>query len=95
MELLFLFVIFFTFYICSMEDKELKKKIAYAIYMLRTQNRDIKITKQDIAYEVGVSSKYIYELENGKKMPSLFVVEGIARAFGLKLSEFCKIIEEQ
>lgn len=78
-----------------MSNQKLRRKIAYAIYMLRTQRNDLRITKQELADDVGISVKYLYELENGKKMPSLEIVANIAEAFDMKLSDFCKLIEEQ
>lgn len=78
-----------------MSINDLRRKIAYTIFSLRTQDPNVRITKQDLANDVGVSVKYIYELENGKKMPSIEIIDKLARAFGMKLSDFCKIIEEQ
>lgn len=74
---------------------DLKKKFALTIRQLRLQNPELKIRQQDIAADVGISTKYYYDLENGKKMPTLEKVEGIAKAFNMTLSELCKLIEEQ
>ena len=62
--------------------------------MLR--NRDeIRLTQEDIANETGLTLRYYQKLETGEsKKPSLVVVDKIAHAFGMKLSEFCKFMEE-
>ena len=72
---------------------ELQKKFALAILSLRTQN-EVKITQRDIADEADMNIRYYQSLEAGEKMPSLKTVEKIAKAFDMKLSELCKIIEE-
>lgn len=74
---------------------ELKKKFAMTIYRLRTQDPNLKIKRKDIAMEVGITERYYYDLEMGKKMPTLDKVEAFAKAFNMTLSEFCKLIEEQ
>ena len=73
---------------------ELHEKFRKALLMQR--NRDeIRLTQEDIANETGLTLRYYQKLESGEsKKPSLVVVEKIARAFGRKLSEFCKYMEE-
>ena len=74
----------------------LQKKIGCVILSLRQQahNQDgVKLTQQDVADEADITLRYYQSLEAGKRMPSLSVVERIAMAFGLKLSEFCAIVE--
>ena len=72
---------------------ELQKKFALAILSLRTKN-EVKITQRDIADEADMNIRYYQSLEADEKMPSLKTVEKIAKAFDMKLSELCKIIEE-
>lgn len=72
---------------------DLQKKFALAILRLRTQN-EVKITQRDIADEADINIRYYQSLEAGKKMPSIKIAEKIAKAFDMKLSELCKIIEE-
>lgn len=72
---------------------ELHEKFRKALLVLR--RRDLGLTQNDIAMEADVSLRYYQNLESGKKKnPSLDVVDRIARAHGIKLSEFCKFIEE-
>lgn len=73
---------------------ELHEKFRKALLMLR--NRDeIRLTQEDIANETGLTLRYYQKLETGEsKKPSLVVVDKIAHAFGMKLSEFCKFMEE-
>lgn len=73
---------------------EIHEKFRNAILMLR--NRDgIKITQQEIAEEADLTLRYYQKLETGEsKKPSLEVVDRIAHAFGMNLSDFCKFMEE-
>ena len=52
------------------------------------------ISQEEIAVAAQVSVRYYHDLENGKRMPTLEVDERIAKAYGMKLSEFCKAMEE-
>jgi transcriptional regulator with XRE-family HTH domain len=72
---------------------ELKKKIAVTIGLLR-RKQEIKITQQEIANEIGISVRYYHDLETGKKMPTLSVINEIASVYQMKLSELCRLIEE-
>lgn len=73
---------------------EIHEKFRKAVLMLR--NRDgIKITQEEIAEEAGLTLRYYQKLETGEsKKPSLEVVDRIAHAFGMNLSDFCKLMEE-
>lgn len=63
--------------------------------MLRNRD-DIKLTQEDVADEAGMTLRYYQKLETGEsKNPSLEIVDRIARAFDMKLSEFCKFMEER
>ena len=54
----------------------------------------LRVTQQEIADESDITLRYYQSLETGKRMPSLAVVERIAKAFGMKLSELCALVEE-
>ena len=47
-----------------------------------------------IADEIGISVRYYHDLETGKKMPTLAVIEAIASVYQMKLSQLCRLIEE-
>lgn len=72
---------------------DIKEKFSKAILTLR-RNNEVKITQGDIASEADLSIRFYQDLESGKKTPSLETVDKIARAFDMKLSEFCKYMEE-
>lgn len=73
---------------------ELHEKFRNVI--LQQKNRtDFKLTQEDIAKEAGLTIRYYQKLEAGiAKRPSLDVVNRIAHAFDMKLSDLCKLIEE-
>ena len=73
---------------------ELHEKFRNAILQLRNRT-DVKLTQADIADEAGITLRYYQNLEAGiATRPSLEVVNKIAHAFDMKLSELCKMIEE-
>jgi len=74
---------------------ELHEKFRKSLLMLR--NRDgIKLTQEDVAGEAELTLRYYQKLETGEcKNPSLDVVNRIARAFDMTLSDFCKFMEER
>ncbi len=55
--------------------------------VLQTVRKVKNMTVEDLAVKVGVSDKYIYLLEQGKKTPSLDMAHKIARALGVKIEE--------
>lgn len=73
---------------------ELHEKFRKAILQQRNRT-DIKLTQEDVAEEAGLTLRYYQKLESGiARKPSLEVVNKIAQAFDMKLSDLCKIIEE-
>lgn len=71
----------------------INEKFAKAILVLR-RNSEVRLTQKDIAEEADLTPRFYQYLELGQKKPSLETVDKIAHAFGMKLSEFCKYIEE-
>jgi transcriptional regulator with XRE-family HTH domain len=45
------------------------------------------MTSERLAYEKGISKGYLSDLENGKRLPSLKILERIAKALGVTLRE--------
>ena len=72
---------------------DINEKFTKAILTLR-RNNEVKITQSDISNEADLSIRFYQDLESGKKRPSLETVDKIAHAFGMRLSDFCKYIEE-
>lgn len=55
--------------------------------------KERKWSQEDLALEAGVNKNYISDLENGRRNPSLEILEKIAIAFNISLSELFKGIE--
>ncbi|MBE6258206.1 MAG: helix-turn-helix transcriptional regulator [Prevotella sp.] len=73
---------------------ELHEKFRNVILQQRNRT-DFKLTQEDIAKEAGLTIRYYQKLEAGiAKRPSLDVVNRIAHAFDMKLSDLCKLMEE-
>lgn len=50
-------------------------------------------SQEDLALEANVNKNYICDLENGRRNPSLDILERISNAFGISLSVLFKGIE--
>ncbi len=50
-------------------------------------------SQEDLALEANVNKNYICDLENGRRNPSLDILERISNAFGISLSLLFKGIE--
>lgn len=50
-------------------------------------------SQEDLALEANINKNYICDLENGRRNPSLEILERIAFAFGITLSELFRGIE--
>lgn len=72
---------------------DINEKFAKAILVMR-RNSELRLTQKEIAEEADISPRHYQYLELGQKKPMLETVEKIAHAFGMKLSDFCKYIEE-
>jgi len=52
-----------------------------------------KWSQEDLALEANVNKNYICDLENGRRNPSLEILERISDAFGITLSELFRGVE--
>lgn len=52
-----------------------------------------KWSQEDLALEANINRNYICDLENGRRNPSLEILERISDAFGITLSELFRGIE--
>ena len=50
-------------------------------------------SQEDLALEANINKNYICDLENGRRNPSLDVLERIAIAFNISLTELFKGVE--
>ena len=50
-------------------------------------------SQEDLALEANVNKNYICDLENGRRNPSLDILERMSNAFGISLSVLFKGIE--
>lgn len=65
-------------------------QLGMRIKFLRSER---KWSQEDLALEAGINKNYISDLENGRRNPSLDILERIAIAFSISLSELFKGVE--
>lgn len=56
-----------------------KYKFAYALIELRAVHH---LTQQQLGEKLGISAQYVCDLESGRRMPSVKVIDLIAEKFG-------------
>lgn len=67
-----------------------REQLGMRIKFLRTQK---KWSQEDLSLESNVNKNYICDLENGRRNPSLDILERISLALGISLQELFKGIE--
>ena len=70
---------------------EMNLAVAQAIKELRKEKH---ISQEKLADAIDSHQVYISEIEKGKKIPSITILYNMARCFGVSLTEFANIIEE-
>ena len=73
-------------------EVSLNKSVAQTIRELR-QNKGV--SQEKLAEAINSHQVYISEIENGKKLPSLFILYNIAKFFDLTLTEFINLVESK
>lgn len=68
------------------------KALGREIKVMRT---DLGIERREFAERAGISYSYITEIENGNKPPSSSVLEDIASALGMRMSQLIQAAEER
>ncbi|MBQ4555593.1 MAG: helix-turn-helix transcriptional regulator [Spirochaetaceae bacterium] len=71
---------------------EINVAIAQTLRELRIKNN---VSQETLAEAIDSHQVYISEIENGKKLPSIYVVYNIVQYFDLSLSEFFSCIDEK
>lgn len=66
------------------EVMEITKVFALNLKILRESR---EMTARELGEKVGVTGKHIYDLENDRKKPSIDLLEEIAKAFNISISE--------
>lgn len=66
---------------------DINKQLGMRIKYLRSLR---KWSQEDLALEANVNKNYLSDLERGERNPTIKVLEKIARAFGISLSELFK-----
>ena len=66
--------------------------LGHEIKVMRT---DLGIERREFAERAGISYSYITEIENGNKPPSSSVLEDIASALGMRMSQLIQAAEER
>jgi len=80
------------------DSDEFQSSPAFAEALGRTikvVRTDRGIDRRDLAEAAGISYSYLTEIENGNKPPSSSVLEPIARALGLRMSELIQAAEDR
>lgn len=67
-----------------------KVQLGMRIKYLRTLR---KWSQEDLALEANINKNYICDLENGRRNPTVDILERLCHAFGITLSELFKGIE--
>ena len=67
-----------------------QEQLGMRIKFLRKQR---KWSQEDLAFNANVNKNYICDLENGRRNPSLEILERIAVGLGISLEELFKGIE--
>ena len=67
-----------------------QEQLGMRIRFLRQQ---LRWSQEDLALNANVNKNYISDLENGRRNPSLDILERIAVAFGISLAELFKGVE--
>ena len=66
--------------------------VAQAIQELRKERR---ISQEKLADAIDSHQVYISEIEKGKKIPSITILNNMASVFGMTLTQFVEIIEKK
>ena len=67
-----------------------QEQLGMRIRYLRQQH---KLSQEDLAFYANINKNYISDLENGRRNPSLEILERIAIAFHISLEELFRGIE--
>lgn len=67
-----------------------QEQLGMRIKFLRNQR---KWSQEDLAFEANVNKNYISDLENGRRNPSLDILERIAVAFSISLADLFRGVE--
>lgn len=54
---------------------------------IQKRRKSVKLTQEELAEKIGISRAYMGYIEQGRYAPSLEVVEKIARALSLRVSD--------
>ena len=80
-------------YHLKMDDyPELNQTLAKILTLLRTTRQ---LSKTKLAELSGMERVYLIQLEKGEKRPTVNALFLLAKAFGIKASEFVKMIEDE
>ena len=66
---------------------DINKQLGMRIKYLRSLK---KWSQEDLALEANVNKNYLSDLERGERNPTIKILEKIAKAFGISLSELFK-----
>ena len=61
---------------------------------MRSRRDELDLTQEDLAEKSGLHRTYISDIERGARNPSLIIIEKLATALDLKLSELFASVTE-
>lgn len=70
---------------------DIQKELGRRICFLRKQR---KMSQEDLSLEAGINRNYLCDLENGRRNPSLMVINKLCRALRIPISYLFKGIGE-
>ena len=68
----------------------LQKKLGLTIIKLR---KELGLSQEKFALEADIDRRYMSDLENGRRNPSLEIIEKIAKRLGISISSLFKKVE--
>jgi transcriptional regulator with XRE-family HTH domain len=72
---------------CAMQHMTVQQRVSKNIQRIR---REKDLSQEEVAHRADIHQTYLSGVETGKRNPSILVVERIAKALGVDVSEFFK-----
>lgn len=72
---------------CAMPRMSIKSRVSRNIQRIR---REKDLSQEEVAHRADIHQTYLSGVETGKRNPSILVVERIAKALGVDVSEIFK-----
>ena len=70
---------------------DIRERFGYAV---KTRREELRLTQEDLAAKAGLHRTYLSDVERGQRNTSLIIIERLAFALSMTLSELFKQTEE-